>query len=100
MNGTYHRDRTRWPGAAADTVRGMTYARIVDALLEGPIAPSFTRIGYEARKRLFHFTDIGSYSLAGRVIVNRVWQVYFGRGIVETENDFGILGTLPSRPAV
>ena len=68
MNGTYHRDRTRWPGAAGDTVRGMTYARIVDALLEGPIAPSFTRIGYEARKRLFHFTDIGSYALAGRVI--------------------------------
>ena len=46
----------------------MTFARIADALLEGPIAPSFTRIGYEARKRLFHFTDIGSYSLAGRVI--------------------------------
>jgi len=46
----------------------MTFPRIIDALLEGPIAPSFTRIGYEARKRLFHFTDIGSYSLAGRVI--------------------------------
>lgn len=47
----------------------MTYARIVDALLEAPIAPSFTRIGYAARKRLFHFTDTGTYSLAGRVVV-------------------------------
>lgn len=43
-------------------------------------------------------TERGAGHLLARVIVNRVWQHHFGRGIVDTPNDFGFLGSSPTHP--
>jgi hypothetical protein len=41
---------------------------------------------------------IVSHPLFARVIVNRVWKLHFGRGIVDTASNFGAAGDRPSHP--
>lgn len=48
--------------------------------------------------RLEFASDIAQHPIAARVIVNRVWKWHFGTGIVNTPDNFGIMGDKPSDP--
>lgn len=52
------------------------------------------------RLGLAKWTTSKSNPLTARVFVNRIWQEFFGRGIVKSSGDFGMQGDLPTNPAL
>ncbi len=63
-----------------------------------PRAEATTSLRRAAMANWITDTEYGAGALAARVIVNRLWQHHFGRGLVATPSDFGTQGARPSHP--
>lgn len=80
------------------TTKELIEPSFLTLLNDGPpeITPTATTTG--RRTALANWIAREDNPLSTRVIVNRMWQRHFGRGIVATPNDFGTLGEPPSHP--
>ncbi|MSR59708.1 MAG: DUF1549 domain-containing protein [Planctomycetaceae bacterium] len=83
----------RQPIAPGDLTIAAPEGARVDIADKDPAAPTSGR-----RLALARNLMNGKHPLVGRVLMNRIWLHHFGRGIVETPGDFGMLGMRPTHP--
>jgi hypothetical protein len=91
----YRRGGYESPGASVTP----GFPAILTAAVPGELSPrsaGAATSGY--RRQLAQWLTRPDHPLTARVIVNRVWQQYFGRGIIATPDNFGRSGSLPTHP--
>lgn len=85
--------------AATVTMKKEEIAPVFLALLGGEVPEIETRPGTTGRRSaLAEWLVREDHPTTARVMVNRIWQHHFGKGIAASPNDFGMLGEKPSHP--
>jgi hypothetical protein len=74
------------------------FLRIANPEKLGVAMPATDTRTTRRRTQLAEWVTRADNPLATRVIVNRIWQHHFGRGLVETASDFGKMGSEPTHP--
>ena len=94
VEGTPHNARVQVRGEmdrpGEETPRGF-----IKVLGGGQLSPDAEGSG---RLELAQWLTRPDNPLTARVMVNRIWQYHFGRGLVKTPNDFGVRGQPPTHP--
>ena len=81
-------------------LKGGIYNQYADTVQEGGIEAvlPFDEKYPKNRLGLAQWLTAPENPLVARVAVNRYWKMLFGRGLVDTAEDFGIQGSLPTHP--
>jgi uncharacterized protein DUF1553/uncharacterized protein DUF1549 len=80
------------------TKKGDAVGMRVPGVLLPPGAPELPPDTKNPRQQMAKWLTDPDHPLVSRVMVNRIWTHHFGRGIIETPNDFGRMGGRPTHP--
>jgi hypothetical protein len=93
---TYLLKRGNWRQRGAEVVPG--FLSSIDDRTAEIARPNANARTTGRRSVLANWIARSENPLTARVMVNRLWQHHFGRGIVATPSDFGAQGTPPTHP--